>query len=125
MHTNLQIIIDFDGTLTAEETQVAELAARSLDTLAGDILGVPRPVLARRYQETRERLLEAPHRYFWEVNGLVASYCDEGAFTRDEGAGQSSAPAFVGGICSSRSSSASSCCATGIPSHVDILSRLP
>jgi hypothetical protein len=25
-------------------------------------------------------LLCAPHRYWWEVNGLAASYCDEGAF---------------------------------------------
>jgi hypothetical protein len=24
--------------------------------------------------------VRAPHRYWWEVNGLVASYCDEGAF---------------------------------------------
>jgi FMN phosphatase YigB (HAD superfamily) len=76
----IKVIIDFDGTLTAEETQVAELAARSLDTLADDILHLPRQALADEYQETRARLLRAPHRYCWEVNGLAASYCDEGAF---------------------------------------------
>jgi phosphoglycolate phosphatase-like HAD superfamily hydrolase len=75
-----KVIIDFDGTLTAEETQVEALAARSLDTLAHEIVGVPRPQLAADYQATRARLLAAPHRYAWQVNGLVASYCDEGAF---------------------------------------------
>jgi hypothetical protein len=76
----LKIIIDFDGTLTAEETQVGVLAQKSLDTLADEILGVPRPQLAAGYAATRARLLGAPHRYFWKVNGLVASYCNEGAF---------------------------------------------
>jgi hypothetical protein len=76
----LKIIIDFDGTLTAEETQAQQLAEKSLDTLASDILGAPRPQLARDYRDTRARLLSAPHKYWWEVNGLVASYCDEGAF---------------------------------------------
>jgi len=80
MESHLKAIIDFDGTLTAEETQVAELAARSLDTLANDILRVPRQTLASEYQATQERLLREPYRYFWEVHGLVASYCDEGAF---------------------------------------------
>ena len=80
MEKHLKVIIDFDGTLTAEETQVADLAAKSLDTLAGEFLHVPREGLAGDYQATQERLLRAPHRYFWEVNGLVASYCDEGAF---------------------------------------------
>jgi hypothetical protein len=80
MGTAFKIIIDFDGTLTAEETQVASLAARSLDTLADEIVGVPRQVLAADYQATQTRLLGAPHRYWWEVNGLIASYCDEGAF---------------------------------------------
>jgi hypothetical protein len=76
----LKVIIDFDGTLTAEETQVEALAERSLDTLAHEILGVPRPRLAAAYRVTQARLLAAPHRYWWEVNGLIASYCDEGAF---------------------------------------------
>lgn len=76
----LNVIIDFDGTLTAEETQVEALAAKSLDTLTNEIVGAPRPQLADRYEATRARLLTAPHHYWWEVNGLVASYCDEGAF---------------------------------------------
>ena len=76
----LKVIIDFDGTLTAEETQARPLAEKSLDTLANEILMVPRPQLAADYEATRARLLAAPHRYWWEVNGLIASYCDEGAF---------------------------------------------
>ena len=76
----MKIIIDFDGTLTAEETQVKALAGRSLDTLAHEIIGVPREELAADYQATRARLVQAPHQYWWEVNGLIASYCDEGAF---------------------------------------------
>jgi len=77
---HLKIIIDWDGTLTAEETQVAALAEKSLDTLANEIVGAPREALVADYQATRARLLRAPHRYWWEVNGLVASYCNEGAF---------------------------------------------
>ena len=80
MTRHLKIIIDWDGTLTAEETQVASLAEKSLDTLAKEILNVPHERLAADYQATRARLLRAPHRYWWEVNGLVASYCNEGAF---------------------------------------------
>lgn len=76
----LKVIIDFDGTLTAEETQVGSLAEKSLDTLSGEILGVPRPRLATGYAATQARLLASPDRYAWEVNGLIASYCDEGAF---------------------------------------------
>jgi hypothetical protein len=76
----LKVIIDFDGTLTAEETQVGALAEKSLDTLAHEIVGVPRRRLAADYEATQARLLAAPHRYWWEVNGLIASYCNEGAF---------------------------------------------
>jgi hypothetical protein len=76
----LKVIIDFDGTLTAEETQVASLAEKSLNTLANEIVGAPRGQLAADYEATRSCLLRAPHRYWWEVNGLIASYCDEGAF---------------------------------------------
>lgn len=86
----LKVIIDFDGTLTAEELQARPLAEKSLDTLATDIIGAPsshgalphpvRQQLAAVYDATQAQLLAAPHRYWWEVNGLVASYCDEGAF---------------------------------------------
>ncbi len=80
MGMRLKVIIDFDGTLTAEEMQVGSLAERSLDTLANEIVGAPRRQLAADYRVTRARLQRAPHRYWWEVNGLIASYCDEGAF---------------------------------------------
>lgn len=76
----MKVIIDFDGTLTAEETQVKALAGRSLDTLAHEIIGIPREELAADYQATQARLVQAPHQYWWEVNGLIASYCNEGAF---------------------------------------------
>jgi len=76
----LKVILDFDGTLTAEETQVEALAERSLRTLSREIVGVPVAELAAAYAATRERLLAHSGRYWWEVNGLVASYCDEGAF---------------------------------------------
>jgi hypothetical protein len=76
----LKVIIDFDGTLTAEEQQARPLAERALDTLANEIIGVRRRELAEAYDTTQARLLEAPHRHWWEVNGLIASYCDEGAF---------------------------------------------
>lgn len=76
----MKVIIDFDGTLTAEEQQARALAEKSLSTLADEIIGAPRKELDQVYDATRARLLEAPHRYWWEVNGLIASYCDEGAF---------------------------------------------
>jgi hypothetical protein len=76
----LKVIIDFDGTLTAEELQVGPLSEKALDTLAGEILGVPRPPLAADYEATQVRLLQKPHRYWWEVDGLIASYCNEGPF---------------------------------------------
>ena len=73
-------ILDFDGTLTAEEEQATPLAEKSLDTVSREIVGAPRQQLAADYSATRARLLSAPHRHWWEVNGLIASYCDEGAF---------------------------------------------
>ncbi|MEN8098600.1 MAG: hypothetical protein ABFQ89_05950 [Chloroflexota bacterium] len=74
-----KVIIDFDGTLTAEENQAAELQRRSLNTLS-QMMSVPLAELEQAYDETRKNLLSQPHRYWWEVNGLIASYCDEGAF---------------------------------------------
>lgn len=76
----IKVIIDFDGTLTAEEEQAGLLAEAMLASLADDILGVPRAKLTAEYQATRAQLEQNPHQYRWEVNGLVASYCDEGAF---------------------------------------------
>jgi len=60
MGKHLKIIIDYDGTLTAEETQVAALAEKSLETLAKEIVGAPRERLAADYQAMRTRLLRAP-----------------------------------------------------------------
>ncbi|MGD1996735.1 MAG: hypothetical protein PVH62_08185 [Anaerolineae bacterium] len=76
----MRVIIDFDGTLTAEEELAKSLAEKSLDTLANEVIGAPRQELAEVYASTQARLVEAPHRYWWEVNGLIASYCNEGAF---------------------------------------------
>lgn len=76
----MKLIIDFDGTLTAEEKQARSLGERSLDTLANEIIGAPRRQLATAYEATRSELLRAPQQYWWEVNGLIATYCDEGAF---------------------------------------------
>jgi FMN phosphatase YigB (HAD superfamily) len=76
----LKVIIDFDGTLTAEEEQAALLRAAMLTTLAEEIIHVPRAQLAADYQTTRARLLQNPQQYHWDVNGLIASFCDEGAF---------------------------------------------
>ena len=76
----VKVILDYDGTLTAEEEQVGELAERAITALAKDILKVPRSQVARDYERTREILLSRSHEFCWEVNGLCASYCDEGAF---------------------------------------------
>lgn len=76
----LKVIIDFDGTLTAEETQVTTLAERSLDTLATEMGVAAREQLRVDYADTKAQILHEPHLYRWEVNGLVASYATEGAF---------------------------------------------
>jgi hypothetical protein len=76
----LQVILDYDGTLTAEERQVSEVTRRSLLELADQILHVPLEELEAAYADTVARLRAAPHRYHWRVNGVRVSYCDEGAF---------------------------------------------
>jgi len=75
-----RIILDYDGTLTREADQAGLLRERSLDLLAGDLLKLPRARLEREYAEARRRLLEQPEKHGWTVNGLLAAYCDEGAF---------------------------------------------
>lgn len=75
-----KVIIDFDGTLTAEEDQVGELAERSLRSLAGEILQVPYSLLADEYDSTQRLILDDAHAHGWWVNGAMASYCDEGPF---------------------------------------------
>jgi hypothetical protein len=76
----IKVILDYDGTLTAEEEQVGELAEKSLATLSREILKVPLSQLRADYVRTRARILAAPHKYWWEVNGGIAAYSDEGAF---------------------------------------------
>lgn len=76
----LKVILDYDGTLTAEERQVPEVTRRSLLELADQILGVPLKEMEAAYAGTVARLLAMPHTYHWEVNGVRVSYCDEGAF---------------------------------------------
>jgi FMN phosphatase YigB (HAD superfamily) len=76
----LKVIIDFDGTLTAEEEQAKLVAEAMKTTLAEEIIGVPRSQLAADYTAVRAQLLQNPQNYQWIVNGLIASYCDEGAF---------------------------------------------
>ena len=76
----LRVILDFDGTLTAEEKQAADLARLSIHTLASDILHISEGVVSEAYESTKKRLLARPRDYAWIVNGLVASYCDEGSF---------------------------------------------
>ncbi len=76
----MKIIIDFDGTLTAEEAQAALLAKKILTTLAIEILDVPIKQLTAEFAEIRQRAQANPNQYWWQVNGLVASYADEGAF---------------------------------------------
>lgn len=76
----LKIVLDYDGTLTAEERQVPEVTRRSLLELADHILNVPLRELEAAYADTVARLRAAPHRYHWEVSGVRVSYCDEGAF---------------------------------------------
>jgi hypothetical protein len=76
----VKVILDYDGTLTAEEEQVGELAEKSVATLSREILMVPLSEVQEAYSRTREMILAEPHKYWWEVNGGIAAYADEGAF---------------------------------------------
>jgi hypothetical protein len=76
----IKVVLDYDGTLTAEERQVPEVTRRSLIELADHILRVPLGELQAAYADTVARLRAEPHKYHWEVNELRVSYCDEGAF---------------------------------------------
>jgi hypothetical protein len=76
----VKVILDYDVTLTAEEKQVAELAQRSIGSLSREILKAPLSQVRSDYYRTRAMMLAEPHKFWWEVNGGVASYCDEGAF---------------------------------------------
>ncbi len=76
----VKVIVDYDGTLTAEEEQVAELAERSIGSLSREILRAPLSQVRDDYYRIRGMLLAEPDKFWWEVNGGIASYCDEGAF---------------------------------------------
>jgi len=76
----LKVVLDYDGTLNAEERQVPEVTRRSLVELADHILHVPLGELEAAYAHTVAHLRAAPHKYHWQVNGVRVSYCDEGAF---------------------------------------------
>jgi hypothetical protein len=67
-----KVILDYDGTLTAEEDQVGELAKKSITTLSQEILEVPRAEVRDAYYRTRAMLLAEPHKYWWEVNGWLS-----------------------------------------------------
>jgi hypothetical protein len=74
------VILDFDGTLTIEEAQAPMLARRAIQTLAREVLQLPVGQVVAAYRRARGRILAAPQRYGWWVNGLLAGYADEGAF---------------------------------------------
>ncbi len=76
----VKVILDYDGTLTAEEEQVEELAERSIGTLSRDILKVPLSQVREDYSRIRAKIMAEPHKHWWEVNGAIAAYSDEGAF---------------------------------------------
>jgi hypothetical protein len=77
----LKVIIDYDGTLTCEEDQVDQLIEKAIEVLAKEILGIPRARVKRDYWATRKKIMTAPQKYLWKVNGLPAAYGCEGAFT--------------------------------------------
>lgn len=75
-----KIILDFDGTLTNETEQAAELAKVSTQMLADEILKIPSEEVENIYNNEREKILKNPHLYLWKVNGMPATYAYEGAY---------------------------------------------
>jgi hypothetical protein len=76
----LKLLFDYDGTLTAEELQVPEVARRSLVELADTILGEDLAEVEVAYAHAAAKIRSSPHQYGWRVNGLLTSFADEGAF---------------------------------------------
>lgn len=74
-----KVLIDFDGTLTDETAQAAELSGVAVEMLAG-ILGVSVAEVEARYLAMKAAILSEPAKYPWIVNGLPACYAYEGAY---------------------------------------------
>jgi len=79
-----KVLLDFDGNLTNEEKQAAELKGIALSMLA-DILAHPISDIEAHYQQIKDQILQDPHLYPWEVNGLPACYAYEGAYLLNTG----------------------------------------
>ncbi len=75
----LKQLIDFDGTLTEEELQAAELIGIALEMLA-KILDCQPAELETVYRQIKTQVLTSPHLYPWKINDLPACYAYEGAY---------------------------------------------
>ena len=76
----LKVLFDYDGTLTAEELQVREVARRSLTELAESVLEADLDEVQAAYRNAAQRVRSSALEYGWRVNGLLASFADEGPF---------------------------------------------
>lgn len=72
--------MDFDGTLTDEGKQASELAGIAKSMLAEEILDRPIEEIDFYYDNKRAKILENPHLYLWQVNGMPAAYAYEGPY---------------------------------------------
>lgn len=75
-----KVILDFDGTLTDESQQAAELATVAVQMLAEDVLKIPQEEIRHLYNNEKEKILKDPHLYLWKVNDMPATYAYEGAY---------------------------------------------
>ncbi len=93
----VKAILDFDGTLTDEVKQAEEIVIIAKSMLA-KILELSVAQVEQLYQETKQMILKKPEKYFWEVNGLPATYAYEGAYLLNTGILQTilrSRPQFI------------------------------
>lgn len=79
-HERSKVILDFDGTLTNESQQAAELAKVSIQMLSNEILKIPQQEVENLYDKERGEILKNPHLYLWKVNNMPATYAYEGAY---------------------------------------------
>jgi len=75
----VKVVIDYDGTLTYEERYVEDLAKKAIKDLADNILFEPEKKIRDIYYRTKEKILQYPEQYSWEVDGIPACYAHEGA----------------------------------------------